>query len=200
MSGAPGWRELRQHRIATQRAETLEKKKERGRPSPSGRAPAEKAEDEPAKSARSGKSSATKPRIGFLRASHIERAFIALIYATVGGLIAVSVIGTFYGRAGNAAPITDPGAIWATMRDSGNAIWWALVVQGVLSLTQYGARQMARHDGRWWLVYLASLGVSVYYNIQAYYTPLLIYMLPAYAYLLILAFDVIPEFVSLRHD
>lgn len=195
--GAPGWRELRAHRIAHERKEALERKKERGRPSPRRRGRDE--EERPAKSARAA-SRATKPRIGFLPASAIERAFILLIYVGVLLLIMLSIVGTFYGARSSAAPITKPGVIWATMRDSGYGFWLAVGVQAALSLTQYGARQLARHDARWWLLYLAALGISVYFNIQAYAAPLQVYMLPGYAYALILAFDILPEFVSIRHD
>lgn len=86
------------------------------------------------------------------------------------------------------------------MRDSGYGIWAAIIGQAAFSLTQYGARQMARHNPLWWLLYLAALGISVYFNIQAYAAPLQRWMLPGYAYGLILAFDVLPEFVSIRHD
>jgi hypothetical protein len=86
------------------------------------------------------------------------------------------------------------------MRNGGTILWIAIGVQVVLSLTQYGARQLATHDWRWWLLYLAALGISVYFNVQAYYVPLQVYMLPGYAVALILAFDILPEFVSIRRD
>jgi hypothetical protein len=166
----------------------------------------EEEDERPARSGKRGKKGAAttsrtaKPRIGFLRGSTVERAFILLIYAGVLLLVVLSVVGTFYGAQSAAAPITQPGRIWLEMTGSGAALWVAIVAQVALSLTQYGARQLARHDARWWLLYLAALGVSVYFNIQAYYTPLLAYMLPGYVYLLILAFDILPEFVSIRHD
>jgi hypothetical protein len=199
--GAPGWRELRRHRLAQQAKERAARQQLRARD--------EEEEDEEeerpktkkrAKAARSGKVSTAKPRIGFLRGSTVERAFILLIYGGVFMLVVLSIVGTFYGSRSSAAPITQPGLIWAEMTGSGAALWVALGAQIALSLTQYGARQLARHDARWWLLYLAALGVSVYFNVQAYYTPLLAYMLPGYVYLLILAFDILPEFVSIRHD
>lgn len=193
--GAPGWRELRQHRIANERKETLARRKSR-RPQARGH---ERDEGEGESSKKRGGSS-TKPRIGFVRGTTIERLFILSIYAGVFLLIVLSVIGTFYGAQSSSAPITDPGAIWAAMRDSGYGIWAAVAGQAALSLAQYGARQLARHDARWWLLYLAALGISVYFNVQAYAAPLQAWMLPGYAYGLILAFDILPEFVSIRHD
>lgn len=197
--GAPGWRELRAHRIARdQQARAARKQQRRAR-----EVEDDEEEEQPQKrkgKRAAGKASQTKPRIGFVRASAIERAFIGLIYLGVLLLIVLSIVGTFYGANGENAPITDPVAIWAAFWAGGARSWVAIGVQVVLSLTQYGARQLARHDARWWLLYLAALGISVYFNIQAYYTPLLAYMLPGYVYLLILAFDVFPEFVSIRHD
>lgn len=198
-TGAPGWRENRQARIARQQRERIAAKKARGRPSPRGRDREEEEEEErPTKKGKAARGAA--PRIGFLRASAVERAFILMIYGGVLLLVALSIIGTFYGSRGMPAPISDPGAIWDTMWGSGTAGLLAVGIQIALSLTQYGARQMGKYDARWWLLYLAALGISLYFNYQAYYAPLLIYMLPGYALALIVAFDILPEFVSIRHD
>ncbi len=140
------------------------------------------------------------PRVGFLRPSHIERAFIALLYTALLLLIVLSVIGTFYGWQGKQAPLTTPIQIWRDITASTAILWIAIGVQLVLTLAQYGARQMARHDPRWWFLYLAALGISVYYNVQAYWMPLT-EMIPFYvAALLILAGDILPEFLAVRHD
>src|SRR6266540_786808 len=142
----------------------------------------------------------TRPRIGFLRPGHIERAFITLLYVTLLALVALSVIGTFYGWQGRAAPLMIPIQIWRDIIASTAILWVAIGVQAALTLAQYGARQMARHDPRWWFLYLAALGISVYYNVQAYWMPLT-EMIPFYvAALLILAGDILPEFLAVRHD
>lgn len=138
------------------------------------------------------------PRIGFLNPSHIERAFIVLLYTTLAALVVLSVLGTFYGWIGKSAPLTQPGQILTDIQTS--AIWVAGLVQLALSLTQYGARQMSRHDRRWWMLYLAALAISVYYNVQAYWAPLTL-LIPWYvAGLLIIAGDVLPEFLAVRHE
>lgn len=190
------WQQRRM-RIAREKAARAAQKR---RPSPRAK-DTDEGDDGAEKAApRRGQKGAGKPQIGFLRASTIERAFILLIYGGVLTLVALSIVGTFYGGQRLSAPITDPRAIWKTMTESGNKLYLAIGVQVALSLTQYGARQLARYDWRWWLLYLAALGISVYFNVQAYYTPLMVYMLPGYVILLILAFDILPEFVSIRHD
>jgi len=74
-------------------------------------------------------------------------------------------------------------------------------IQGALSLAQYGARQFARHDRRWWIVYLVALAISVYYYILAYWTPLANVGLAWYVALaLLLAGDVIPEIAAVRRS
>lgn len=198
--GAPGWRELRRHRLAQQRATREprdyvddDEEEEEERPKPKKRA-----KKAPARVA--SKASASKPRIGFLRASAIERAFIGLIYGIILTLVVASVVGTFYGVYGMAAPITQPFQIISDIQGAGNTLYVAIAIQAVLTIAQYGARQLARHDPRWWLLYLAALGVSVYFNVQAYYTPLLVYAAPGTDYLIIVACDILPEFMAIRHE
>lgn len=140
------------------------------------------------------------PSIGFLQPGQIERWFVRLLYAVLALLVLLSVIGTFYGLRGEDAPIRAPLAFIAAVQASPGTLVLAIGVQVVLTLTQYGARQMARHDRRWWLLYLAALGVSVYYNYQAYWTPLGT-VFPVYvAGVLIIAGDVLPEFLAVRHE
>jgi len=141
----------------------------------------------------------SRPRIGFLRPAHVERAFIALLYLSLIVLVLLSVLGTFYGWIGKSAPLMQPGQILIDMQASG-MVWIAIGVQLVLSLTQYGARQLSRHDRRWWLLYLAALAISVYYNFQAYWTPLNALVAWYVAVVLIVAGDVLPEFLAVRHE
>lgn len=139
-----------------------------------------------------------RPRIGFLLPGHIERAFIVLLYAALGALVLLSVIGTFYGWRGEAAPLKTPLQFIADVQTGG--IVPAVIVQVVLTIIQWGSRQLARHDRRWWLLYLAALIVSVYYNIQAYWIPLNELMAWYTAGALIIAGDVLPEFLAVRHE
>lgn len=141
-----------------------------------------------------------RPRVGFLRPGHIERAFIGLLYLALILLVVLSIVGTFYGYQGLTAPITQPLRIISDALAALGTLGIAVAIQLVLSLTQYGARQMARHDRRWWILYLVALSISVYYNVQAYWTPLTA-LIPFYAAaLLILAGDILPEFLAVRHD
>ncbi len=138
------------------------------------------------------------PHIGFLRPGHVERAFIALLYFALALLVVLSVIGTFYGWRGEQAPIKTPLQFLADVQTGG--IVAALLIQIVVTVLQWGARQLARHDRRWWLLYLAALAVSVYYNLQAYWTPLNELVAWYTAVALIIAGDVLPEFLAVRHE
>lgn len=140
------------------------------------------------------------PRIGFLTPGAIERAFIALLYLTLLLLVVLSFIGTFYGLGGNSAPLLTPGRIVADIRANTDRLWVAVVLQLVLMLAQYGTRQMARHDRRWWFLYLAALGISMYYNFMAYWTPLAAMLGMAVAGIIIVVGDILPEFIAMRHE
>lgn len=138
------------------------------------------------------------PRIGFLRPGHIERAFIVLLYLALLILVLLSVLGTFYGFQGKSIPLGTPAQILVDIQAGGIGI--AVLIQLVLTLAQYGARQLSRHDRRWWFLYLAALSISVYYNFQAYWAPLT-ELMPVYvAGLIIIAGDVLPEFIAVRPE
>ena len=140
------------------------------------------------------------PKIGFLKPGGIERGFVILLYLTLLVLVILSILGTFYGMDGNEAPLLQPRQMIADVLANTDRLWVALAIQVFLSLGQYGARQMARHDRRWWLLYLVMLGISVYYNFQAYWVPLNVIMLWPIAGAAIVAGDVLPEFIAIRHD
>jgi hypothetical protein len=141
-----------------------------------------------------------RPRIGFLRPGHVERAFVALLYLALLFLVLLSIVGTFYGWRGEQAPLTSPRQIVDDVFAGGPRLWWAVALQAALTLAQYGARQFARADRRWWLLYLAALAISVYYNFQAYWTPLNELTAWYTAAVLIVAGDVLPEFLAVRHE
>ena len=139
------------------------------------------------------------PEIGFLNPEWIVTAFRVLMYAGVALLALLSVVGTFYGRASQNAPLDAPGRMLADILAAPGAFGIALGIQAVLTLTQYGSRQMARHNPRWWAIYLIALGVSLWYNVQAYYEPILAMQVPwLLDYSIIAAGDVVPEFASVR--
>lgn len=140
------------------------------------------------------------PSIGFIRPGSVERAFIALLYLALLLLVLLSVVGTFYGRRGEDAPIATPLRILSDMRAAPAALGIAIAIQFVLTVIQYGARQLSRRDRRWWILYLVALGFSVYYNYYAYWTPLTA-LVPMYlAGLFIVAGDVLPEFIAVRRE
>lgn len=142
-----------------------------------------------------------RPRVGFLRPSHIERAFIGGLYLSIAVLVALSVLGTFYGWRGIPAPLAAPLQIWRDVQSDTTMLGIAVAIQGALSLAQYGARAMARHDRRWWMLYLASLAISAYYNVQAYWSPLIALGLSWWLVAaIILAGDVAPEVAAVRHE
>lgn len=141
-----------------------------------------------------------RPRIGFLKPGHIERAFVALLYSTLFLLVALSFVGTFYGLSAAPAPLLTPGRIIADIRANTDRLWTAIALQLVLMLVQYGTRQMAPHDRRWWLLYLAALGISMYYNFQAYWTPLSALLGMAVAGIIIVVGDILPEFIAMRRE
>lgn len=141
-----------------------------------------------------------RPRVGFLRPGQVERAFVGLLYLALALLVALSILGTFYGRMGRAAPITAPLQLWADVTAQPVLFGLAVAIQGTLMIVQYGARQKARDDRRWWLLYLAALGWSVYYNFQAYWTPLTALVAWYLAAVLITAGDVLPEFLAVRRE
>lgn len=142
----------------------------------------------------------TPPRIGFLSPSVIERAFTALLYGTLLALVLLSVVGTYYGLAHETAPLLRPLQIYVDIKANTDRLWVAIAIQLFLTLGQYGARQFARADRRWWFLYLAVLAISVYYNYQAYWTPLNELTLWPIAAAAIVAGDVLPEFIGIRHE
>lgn len=146
----------------------------------------------------------TAPRIGFVRPGQVEGAFRVLLYLALMILVLLSILGTFYGRQGKAAPITTPVAtvsrMAADIRAAPESLGTAFAIQLVLTLLQYGARQFARRDRRWWILYLVVLSISVYYNWQAYWTPLQAFIPGYLAAVLIIAGDVLPEFIAIRHE
>lgn len=142
-----------------------------------------------------------RPHIGVVKGVHVERAFLTLIYVAVAVLVALSIFGTFYGLLGRAAPLAEPWRMALDAYAAPRALGLALVVQAVFTVVQWGARQMARRNRYWWLVWLAALAPSVYYNVGAYHTPAVALGAPwLVAFVLIVAGDIVPELVSVQQD
>jgi hypothetical protein len=117
-------------------------------------------------------------------------------------LIALSILGTFYGARGLASPLlTHPLQIGRDIARAPSVAILALCGQVALSVAQWGGRQLARDDRRWWLLYFASLWLSLYWNWRAYGPPLVAVGVPILlAGILILAGDVGPELALVRDD
>ena len=105
----------------------------------------------------------------------------------------------FYGLRATAAPL----ALWDIARDlvaapalAGVALAW----QSVLTIVQWGAHQMAvTRDRRWWLLWLAALGLSAAYNLTAFYVPgVALGIPPVLLVILIIGGDAVPELVAVR--
>jgi hypothetical protein len=141
-----------------------------------------------------------RPNIGFVRVDQVERAFLALLYVTVVVLVALSILGTFYGAQAATAPIVRPLQVWSDITGAPLTLTWAVVGQVALTLAQYGARQFAQKDRRFWLLYVAALSVSLYFNFQAYWEPLTAMFAWYVTIFLLLIGDIVPEFVAVRGD
>lgn len=141
------------------------------------------------------------PALGVIRARHVETAFLTLLYAAVSLLAGLSVCGTFYGLAGRSAPLTQPWGILGDIAANAQLFGAAFGVQLALTVVQWGARQWARAAARWWLAYLAALGISVYYNLVAYYDPLIAVGVPGWAVIVgLLLADAAPELIVVRRE
>lgn len=141
---------------------------------------------------------ATRAPIGFVSPKTVEAIFVRFLYLVMLILVLLSILGTFYGIQQRVAPVLTPLRIWTDFIAGWNVLIVALVAQGALTLTQYGARAMAKDDPRWWALYLMALSISVYYNFQAYWTPLTALSTWHIAAGIIIAGDVLPEFLMVR--
>lgn len=139
-----------------------------------------------------------KKPIGVLSGSHIERMFVTALRIGAWTLIALSVLGTFYGARGNAIPLSLV-VIWQDITSQLAIALAAFIGQGLLSLIQWGGRQLAQRDRRWWLVYLLSLSLSAWWNWTAYGTPLIGLHVPwLIAAGIVLGSDIFPEWALVK--
>lgn len=143
------------------------------------------------------------PQIGLFTSDGIITVFTWFLYGAALLLAVLSIGGTFYGLLGANAPVGTFEALRSVPIDvkaHTNIAIVALVVQGILSLLQYGSRQMARNVPQWWFLYLAALGISLYYNWQAYYAPLSTMLGAWVAAPVIILGDIMPELISTRRE
>jgi hypothetical protein len=135
-----------------------------------------------------------RTRPGMIRGAHLERALITMIHSAAWGLIVLSILGTFYGMRGLQAPLFQPWLIVLAIVAQPWVFVGSLVLQVLLSVVQWGARQMAKRVLLWWLLYFASLALSAWWNWQAYGLSLLSAGMPwLLAIGVIIVGDMIPE-------
>jgi hypothetical protein len=142
-----------------------------------------------------------RPNIGVIPGAAVERAFIGLMYTGVVLLVVLSILGTFYGLQGRAAPLGTPWLMAVDAWEAPGILGRAFLVQAVLTIAQWGAHELAGRDRLWWLAWLAALAPSVYYNVQAYFDPAIALGAPwLIALILIAAGDIVPELVGIKRD
>lgn len=140
-----------------------------------------------------------KAGLGQVSPAAVETWFIRALHLAAWMLIALSIVGTFYGARNLDAPLLAPWRIVADVIAAPGIAALALLAQVVLALVQWGARQMADGDPRWWLAYLGSLALSAWWNWSAYGDPLIAFGVPwAVALGIVVLGDVAPELLLVR--
>lgn len=114
-----------------------------------------------------------RTRPGMISGARIERAMITIIHTAAWALIVLSILGTFYGARGLSAPILQPWQIVLAIAAGPWLFVGTVILQVVLSLVQWGSRQLARRNPLWGLLYFAALALSAWWNWQAYGAALL---------------------------
>lgn len=115
-------------------------------------------------------------QVGIFEPEQVVRLLVALARVGAWVLVALSVVGTFYGLQSKPAPLATPWQIPADLFGTPNILALAAGVQGVLMLMQWGTMVLGAHyrrerDGRavWaYAAYGIALVVSVAYNWKAY--------------------------------
>lgn len=140
-----------------------------------------------------------RPR-GPIAGTSIDTAFTWLLYTVLILLITASWLGTFYGILGARAPLYSAWAMALDVVARPALAFQAFGVQAFLTIVQWGARRRARtHSPIYWLLWLAGLAPSVYYNLGSYYEPMVALGVPyVLAALMIIGGDVIPEVFGQR--
>lgn len=134
---------------------------------------------------------------GMIRGERAFAALVAVVQFISILLIVLSVLGTFYGVRGMRAPILNLGRVILDIIADPQLLGLALLGQGLLSVVQWGGRWGALRVHRvFWLLYFASLALSVYWNWQAYGATMTAAMQMPWLIALgvIIGGDVLPEF------
>lgn len=141
------------------------------------------------------------PSTTLLSGDAMERTLIIVLQLAAWLLIFISMVGTFYGVGPDPAPLWTPLQIWRDVMGSLLLFSLAIVGQGILSVAQWGSRNAAKRDRRWWFAYLAVLAPSVWWNWEAYGPPLTDVGVPWVVALgIIILGDVGPELVLVSTD
>lgn len=137
---------------------------------------------------------------GLISEGFILRCLIAFIHEVTVLLMLMSVIGTFYGTRGLDAPLAHPIQIVLDAVQAPMLLLLAAAGQGLLSLVQWGARLAAlKLDPRWWVAYVLSLGVSAWWNWNAYADPMIALGVPwLIAGAFLLGADALPEWLLIK--
>lgn len=139
--------------------------------------------------------------LGHIRPSHLRAALRVMIVISAWLLVVLSFVGTFYAVLGVPAPLTAPMQVWTDAQANWTALAIAVGLQGFLSLLQWGGRQQARDDHRWWLLYLGSLAVSALLNWEAYGSELIALDVPwLWAIAIVVGGDVAPEWILVKRE
>lgn len=137
---------------------------------------------------------AKRSRPGMIRGASVERWMITIIHTAAWTLIVLSILGTFYGSRGLTAPILQPWQIVLAIVAQPWVFVATVILQVLLSVVQWGARQMAKRVLLWWLLYFAALALSAWWNWQAYGAALLQFGTPwLLAIGVIIIGDMMPE-------
>lgn len=139
-----------------------------------------------------------------LRTAHVPGKQFAsgLVWALrvlMWGLVALSVMGSFYSIVDTSAPLFSPWQMVDDAMGNSSTFWTALAVQAGLMLSQWGGSELAKEDSRWWFLYFGALIASVWMNTNAYLDPLTASGMPwLIGWLLIVGGDVAPEWLLKR--
>lgn len=116
-------------------------------------------------------------------------------------LVVLSVLGTFYGARGQSVPILDPLRMLRDIAAGLGLFAMALCGQLALAVAQWGGRQKAREDRRWWALWALSLALSAWWNWKGYGPPLVGAGLPwLLAVALVVGGDIVPELTLIQED
>ena len=135
-------------------------------------------------------------RTAQIRGEMVAGWLVMILRVAMYSLMVLSLLGTMYALLQEAAPLTQPWAMIERAFSAGDVFFWALGIQAVLSIGQWGSSEMISEDRRWWFLYLLVLAISVWLNLAAYYASLVNAGAPGLiAITLIILADMAPEWL-----